>query len=81
MRPRLVLPGYGAEAPSATQAAIWVRDLKPSLARMLATCRAAVVGLMHSSSAMALLLCPVAISAAICCSRRVSELGGAAATS
>jgi hypothetical protein len=39
-----------------THAAIWLRDLKPSLARMLATCRAAVVGLMDSSAAMALLL-------------------------
>jgi len=58
-----------------------VRDLKPSLARMLATCRAAVVGLTDSSAAMALLLRPVAIRAAISCSRGVSELGGADATS
>ena len=70
-----------ADGRSATHAAIWVRDLKPSLARMLATCRAAVVGLMDSSAAMALLLRPVAIRAAIWCSRGVSELGGVAATS
>jgi len=37
---------------------------------MLATCRAAVVGLMDSSAAMSLLLCPAAISAAICCPGR-----------
>jgi len=48
---------------------------------MLATCLAAVVWLMDSSSAMALLLWPPATSAAICCSRAVSELGGAEATS
>src|SRR5947209_20326867 len=61
-------------------AAIWVRELNPSLAMMLATCRAAVVWLMDSSSAMALLLRPLASSSAIWCSRWVSELGGAEAT-
>jgi hypothetical protein len=47
---------------------------------MLATCLAAVVGLMESSPAMALLLRPSATSEAIWCSRGVSELGGADAT-
>ena len=61
-------------------AAIWVRELKPSLAMMLATCLAAVVWLMESSSAMALLLRPLATSSAIWYSRWVSELGGAEAT-
>src|SRR5580693_4474025 len=65
---------------SAIHAAIWVRELKPSLAMMLATCLAAVVGLMESSSAMALLLRPLATRVAIWCSRWVSELGGAEAT-
>src|SRR6185437_4924013 len=62
------------------QAAIWVRELNPSLAMMLATCLAAVVWLIDSSSAMALLLRPLASSSAISCSRWVSELGGAEAT-
>src|SRR6185437_6395364 len=46
---------------------------------MLATCLATVAGLMTSSPAMALLLRPCAISAAISRSRRVSELGGVVA--
>lgn len=44
---------------------------------MLATWRATVVGLMDSSAAMALLLRPRPTSAVTCCSRLVSELGGA----
>ena len=50
---------------------------KPSLARMLATCRAAVAGLITRSSAMALLLMPLAISSAISHSRQVSVVSGA----
>ena len=65
---------------SAIHAAIWARELKPNLAMMLATCLAAVVGLMESSPAMALLLRPLATRVAIWCSRWVSELGGAEAT-
>src|SRR5580693_8418817 len=79
--PSVLTPaGRGSGGRSATHAAIWVREVNPSLAKMLATCRAAVVGLMDSSAAIALLLRPLATSAAIWCSRRVSELGGAAAT-
>ena len=59
------------------QAAICARDLKPSLVMMLATCLAAVAGLITSSAAMALLLRPAAMSAAISSSRGVSALGGA----
>jgi hypothetical protein len=70
----------GPCARSATHAAIWLRELKPSLAMMLATCLAAVVWLMDSSAAMALLDRPLATSSAISYSRWVSELGGAAAT-
>src|SRR4029077_5874699 len=70
----------GPCARSATHAAIWLRELKPSLFMMLATCLAAVVWLMESSAAMALLDRPPATSSAISYSRWVSELGGAAAT-
>ena len=65
---------------SAAHAAIWVRDENPSLARMFATCRAAVAGLMNSSSAMALLLRPLATSATTWRSRGVSVAGSAAAS-
>jgi len=41
-------------------AAIWVREVKPSLAEMLATCLAAVAGVMESSAAIALLPQPSA---------------------
>ena len=58
-----------------------MRELKPSLAMMLATCRAAVAGLMDSSPAMALLLRPSAISVATCRSRRVSVVGRGPAAS
>ena len=82
--PYLGSPGPSARpgpcARSATHAAIWLRELKPSLAMMFATCLAAVVWLMESSAAMALLDRPPATSSAISCSRWVSELGGAAAT-
>ena len=61
----------------AAQAAIWAREVKPSLDRIFATWRAAVAGLMTSSSAMPLLLCPWAMSAVISRSRGVSEGGGA----
>ncbi len=64
---------------SAAQAAICAREENPSLARMFATCRAAVAGLMTSSSAMALLLLPPATSAATSRSRGVSVPGSAAA--
>ncbi len=40
----------------AAQAAIWAREVKPSLDRIFATWRAAVAGLITSSSAMPLLL-------------------------
>jgi hypothetical protein len=70
----------GPCARSATHAAIWLRELKPSLFMMLATCLAAVVWLIESSAAMALLDRPPATSSAISYSRWVSELGGAAAT-
>ena len=40
----------------AAQAAIWAREVKPSLDRIFATWRAAVAGLIMSSSAMPLLL-------------------------
>src|ERR1035438_974505 len=61
----------------ATQAAICARELKPSLVSMLATCRATVAWLITSSSAMARLLRPRAISAAISRSRGVSVDGRA----
>src|SRR5581483_9442895 len=70
-------PGPGVQ-PDA-QAATWARELNPSLARMFATCLAAVAGLITSSSAMALLLCPAAISATISRSRGVRPPGAAAA--
>src|SRR6266571_1812209 len=41
------------DARSAAQAATWFREVNPSLAKMFATCRATVAGLMTSSSAMA----------------------------
>ena len=44
--------------PPFAHAATWLRELKPSLARMLATCRAAVAGLMNSFVAMSRLLRP-----------------------
>src|SRR4029079_15576842 len=79
-----VWPGSPARpgpcARSATHAAIWLRELKPSLFMMLATCLGAVVWLMDSSAAMALLDRPPATSSAISYSGWVSELGGAAAT-
>ena len=53
--------------------------MTPSLAMMLATCLAAVVWLMDSSAAMALLDRPLATNSAISYSRRVSELGDAEA--
>ena len=56
----------------AIHAATWARELKPSLVSMLATCRATVAWLMTSSSAMARLLSPRAISQAISSSRGVS---------
>ena len=62
-----------------TQVATWMREEKPSLARMLATCRAAVAGLITNSSAMALLLSPLATRSAISHSRPVSVVSGAAA--
>ena len=46
----------GNEPFPAAQAAIWAREVKPSLARIFATCRAAVAGLITSSPAMARLL-------------------------
>ena len=46
-------------------AAIWVGEVTASLAKMLAMCRATVAGVTDSSSAMALLLCPLATSPAI----------------
>src|SRR6185437_16416177 len=57
---------------SAAQAATWARELKPSLPKILATCRAAVAGLMVSSSAMPRLDRPRAISRAISSSLAVS---------
>ena len=57
---------------AAIQAVTWVRAVNPSLAKMLATCRAAVAGLIVSSSAMARLDRPRAIRPAICSSRLVS---------
>src|ERR1700691_4132044 len=57
----------------AAQAAIWAREVKPSLDRIFATWRAAVAGLITSSSAMPLLLYPRAISAVISRSRGVSD--------
>ena len=63
----------------AIQAATWARELNPSLMSMLATCRATVAWLITSSSAMARLLSPLAISAAISRSRGVSVDGTAAA--
>ena len=48
---------------------------------MLATCLAAVAGLMDNTPAMALLLRPSAISAATCRSRRVSVVGWGPAAS
>ena len=59
----------------AAQAAIWAREVKPSLDRIFATWRAAVAGLIISSSAMPLLLWPCAISAVISRSRGVSDEG------
>ena len=59
------------------QAAICARDLKPSFVMMLATCLATVAGLITSSAPMALLLSPLAMSAAISSSRGVSPPGGA----
>src|ERR1700722_13419775 len=63
----------------ATQAATWARELNPSLVSMLATCRATVAWLITSSSAIARLLRPLAISAAISRSRGVSVDGTAPA--
>ncbi len=57
----------------AAQAAIWAREVKPSFDRIFATWRAAVAGLITSSSAMPLLLYPRAISAVISRSRGVSD--------
>src|SRR5262249_19153175 len=79
--PAAVAGSAGSSCLSAAQAAICAREENPSLARMLATCRAAVAGLMKSSSAMDLLLRPSATSAATWRSRGVSVPGGAVATS
>ncbi len=57
------------------QAAICARDLKPSFDMMLATCLAAVAGLITSSAAMALLLRPSAMRAAISSSLRGEPAG------
>src|SRR3984885_5914602 len=59
----------------AAHGATVVRELKPSLARMLATCRAAVAGLITSSSAISLLDRPLAMRSTISCSRVVSGDG------
>src|SRR5580693_4804193 len=68
-----VQTGAGQEpACRAIHTATWARELNPSLVSMLATWRATVAWLMTSSSAMARLLSPRAISPAISSSRGVS---------
>src|SRR5690606_15444595 len=60
-------------------AAIWLREWKPSLVLMLATCRATVAGLMNSCSAIDRLLIPRPTSWATSRSRGVSTAASASA--
>src|SRR5262249_22672765 len=57
---------------AAAQAAIWAREVKPSLIRMCSTWFSAVRCEITSSAAMSLLLRPAAIRRATCSSRAVS---------
>src|SRR5260370_679523 len=75
---------WSPDSRCAAHAATWARELNPSLMKILATCLAAVAGLITSSSAMPRLDRPRAIRAAISRSRAVSldgapELSGPAA--
>jgi hypothetical protein len=71
-RPAIFAPVAGARLRLAS-----VSAGNPSLARMLATCRADVAGLMYSSSAMALLLGSVALADRGACGAGVSSDAGA----